>query len=226
MIETPEGSSAVTSGDLGLRPGMTVEVLAVDGRRAFMGKVESCRGGAVVIRDSRGDDLPPVTYNAEVHLRFFHGEGNTELKGKVCGSTGQFWKLDRLEGSFTKEQRAFFRQRIRTDTRARCCRLSGVGVQGTTPIPCQVLDVSAGGILISCTGIYEVGDRLSVDNVRLTQRGEPFSFSCLVRRVGERSVGGIRYGCQFRTLSAKEQDRLLQAIFIVQREEIRGQKAF
>ena len=34
----------------------------------------------------------------------------------------------------------------------------------------------------------------------------------------------IRYGCKFESLPPKEQDRLLRAIFVVQREEIRSQK--
>ena len=51
-----------------------------------------------------------------------------------------------------------------------------------------------------------------------------FRFVCLVRRVGKPERGAISYGCQFESMPPKEQDRLLRAIFIVQREEIRSQK--
>ena len=66
--------------------------------------------------------------------------------------------------------------------------------------------------------------RLSITGIYLAEGLEPFSFSCQVRRAGERDMGVARYGCQFESLSPKEQDRLLRAIFIVQREEIRNQK--
>ena len=92
------------------------------------------------------------------------------------------------------------------------------------PSPCTVLDVSAGGILIASQEEYQQGDRLSILGVRLTRTEDAFNFNCYVRRVGGREMGFIRYGCQFETLSSREQDRLLRAIFTVQREEIRRQR--
>jgi c-di-GMP-binding flagellar brake protein YcgR len=54
---------------------------------------------------------------------------------------------------------------------------------------------------------------------------DPFAFRCLVRRVGDAEEdGSIRYGCQFESIAPREQDRLLSAIFTLQREEIRRQK--
>ena len=79
-------------------------------------------------------------------------------------------------------------------------------------------------MLISSREEYMVNDRLSITGIYLAEGLEPFSFSCQVRRAGERDMGVARYGCQFESLSPKEQDRLLRAIFIVQREEIRNQK--
>lgn len=227
MDPTPQTAPAAQTGpdtDFDLRPGMTVEVLTMENRLTFVGKVESYRNGAVMIRETRGDELPPVLFNKEIKLRFFHSGGSLVLYGKICGSTSTIWKLDRLESRFVTEQRAFFRQRISPNTEGQCYRRPVHGKPGTRPAKCQILDVSAGGILISSKEEYQEGDYLSVTGVRLVAEESAFSFHCQVRRAGKRDMGMFRYGCQFETLSAKEQDRLLRAIFTVQREEIRNQK--
>lgn len=222
--QTEQAEQAAAPSDFGLRPEMTVEVLTMENRLNFLGRVDSFRNGAVILRDAKGDELPIAMYNKEVKLRFFQGEGNTVLYGKVCGSTKLIWKVDRLENKFIKEQRAFFRQRISLKTEGVCSRRAYNKVKATRPAPCQVLDVSAGGVLIVSEMEYDVNDHLSISGVHLVEGADAFSFICQVRRVGEKEPGGIRYGCQFETMPPKEQDRLLRAIFTVQREEIRRQK--
>lgn len=225
QIEQNEQAEEVTFADeLDIRPGMTVEVLTLDNRLTFVGRVDRFNGRSIVIRESRGGELPPVVYNKEIKLRFFQGQDSLVLHGKICGSSRAIWKLDRLEGRSAKEQRTFFRQRISRDIKAVCTRLDGPeGREGET-LPCQILDVSAGGLLMSSHTQYEMGDQLRIDDLRLAPEMDTFTFNCRVRRVGKREMGRIRYGCQFDTLPPREQDRLLRAIFIVQREEIRTQK--
>lgn len=212
--------------DYGLRPGMTVEVLTVKNRLTFMGRVESYKNGAVIIREANGDTLPMVLYNKEIKLRFFFNRKNLVLNGKICGSTKYIWKVDRLESAFSKEQRAFFRQRISLKTPALCARRSSAGVEAKRAAPCELLDISAGGLLLTSREEYQEGNRLSITGVYLVEKEEPFAFRCLVRRVGEEKEenGSIRYGCQYESIAPREQDRLLSAIFTLQREEIRRQK--
>lgn len=236
MIDAPETEQAeqteavpgaeLDEFELNFRKDMTVEILSPQNRLIFVGKVESYRNGAMVIREAKGNDLPMALYNKQIKLRFFRTQGgNLVLNGKVCGSTTQIWKVDRLEKMFTKEQRAFFRQSISTNIEGRCARRAYQGRKGTRAEPCQVLDVSAGGMLITSKEEYEVNDKLSISAVYLTKTEEPFSFNCQVRRVGDLEQSGVRcYGCKFESLTPKEQDRLLRAIFAVQREEIRNQK--
>lgn len=236
MIDGPEREQAEAAGavkgaeldefELDFRKDMTVEVLSPQNRLLFVGKVESYRGGAMVIREAKGNNLPMALYNKPVKLRFFRPVGgNLVLNGKVCGSTALIWKVDRLEKIFTKEQRAFFRQGISTDVEGQCARRAYRDRKATPAEPCHVLDISAGGMLITSKAEYEMDDRLAITAVVLTKTEAPFSFSCQVRRVGEPEQDGIRrYGCKFESLSPKEQDRLLRAIFAVQREEIRRQK--
>lgn len=223
MTQTPQANQTVVTAapsDFGLCAGMSVEVLTPGERLMFVGKVDSFRGGAIIIRDAKGDELPPVMYNEEVKLRFFREQGSLVFQGKICGSTEMIWKVDRLESRFVKEQRAFFRQKISTQVQAVCARRAA----SSKPVPCTVLDVSAGGILIASQEEYQQGDRLSITDIRLTRTEAAFSFNCYVRRVGGREMGFIRYGCQFETLPPREQDRLLRAIFAVQREEIKNKK--
>lgn len=225
MTETDQEVQAAEAVDFGLRPGMTVEVLTTAGRLALLGKVESFSDGAVLIRDAKGNELPRITYNEELRLRFSRGEDTTLIQGKICGSSQEIWKLDRLESKSFKEQRAFFRQGISTSIQAECFRHPIWGITEERGEPCRVLDVSAGGLLFSSKEIYGLGDILTIAGIRLVESMPPFRFNCLVRRVGVPERGGvIRYGCQFESIPPKEQDRLLQAIFTVQREEIRSQK--
>lgn len=223
--ETEQTEQTEEVNDFELREGMAVEVLNMENSLIFVGKVESYSRGAVVIRESRDGELPPVMYNTEVKLRFFQSNGNLVLSGKTCGSNGQVWKVDRLESRFTTEQRTFFRQRVGSNVEALCARRSSPGRPGKKAAPCQVLDVSAGGLLIlGHADEYQVGDRLLVTNMHLVEQEEAFSFSCRVCRMEEREMGMARYGCQFESMGPKEQDRLLRAIFVVQREEIRSKK--
>ncbi len=130
-----------------------------------------------------------------------------------------------MESAFTKEQRAFFRQRISLKTPALCARRSSAGVEAKRAAPCQILDISAGGMLLTSQEEYQEGNRLSITGVYLVDPEDPFAFRCLVRRVGDAEEdGSIRYGCQFESIAPREQDRLLSAIFTLQREEIRRQK--
>ena len=61
--------------------------------------------------------------------------------------------------------------------------------------PCQVLDISAGGILINCAEPFAEGDRLVIADAPLVANAPTFNFSCQIRRAGEWKKGVSRYGC-------------------------------
>jgi len=208
----------------GARKGAAVEVMTPENRLLFVGKIEAIQGAAVRIRGANDDMLPMVLVNRDLKLRFFTEQGSVVLHGKVCGSTMRMWKVDRLRSAFTKEHRAFFRQSISIEIMAQCGKHPGRGGRPSVMFPCQVLDISAGGMLLSCREVYSEGDYLLVADVPLVAGAPAFQFNCLVRRSGVWKNGVIRYGCQFVSLSPREQDRLLQAIFTIQREEIRKRR--
>lgn len=221
MTETPQRNQSV---DLGLRPGMAVEVMNADNHLMRVTRVESFNGDAVILRDAKGDSLPRVVYNQEVKLRFFRDGDSSMIQGKICGSTEQIWKIDRMEQKFAREQRAFFRQQISTSVLCKCHRRNSRGAVSREGYFARVMDVSAGGLMLLSTEHYAKGDRMAVVGVELTKTMAPFNFYCQVRRASPRRDGTVSYGCQFESLHPKEQDRLLQAIFAMQREEIRRQK--
>lgn len=208
----------------GGRRGAAVEVMTPENRLLFVGKIEAAQEGAVCIRDTNDDTLPMVLVNKDLKLRFFTDQGSVVLQGKVCGSTMRMWKVDRLRSAFTQEHRAFFRQSISVEIVAQCGKRTARGGRPNALFPCQVLDISAGGMLLSCREIYAEGDLLLVEDAPLLANAPAFSFNCLVRRSGEWKKGVVRYGCQFLALTARDQDRLLQAIFTIQRQEIRKRK--
>ena len=224
--DLPQEARWMDPAELGLRPGMTVEVLTAENRPVFLGRVEDVRDGAVILRDNRGNDLPQVTYNREMRLSFKHDGDTTMLRGRICGSNDEIWKLDQMESMFTRDQRSSFRQSISTSIEAKCHRRRPPrGEPEKVGIDCHVLDVSSGGLMFSSAESYEMGERLALKGVRLSGSMEPFSFNCQVRRVGTPDEDGIaRYGCQFEPMSERDQDRLLRAIFTIQREEIRIHK--
>lgn len=208
-----------------LAPGMVTEVMTLENRLIFVGKVSKVGDGSVYVREANDDELPMVLVNKELKIRFFREEDNVVLQGKVCGSTARMWKVDQLKSTFFKEQRAFFRQSISVNVQARCGKRLNRGGPPSVFFPCQVLDISAGGMLISCAEIYIEGERLVITEVPLVAEAPTFTFNCQIQRAGEWQKGVNRYGCRFESLSPRDQDRLLQAIFTIQREEIRKRKA-
>jgi len=215
----------VQDNEFDLYPGMMAEVMTPENRLIYVGKVEKIQNGGVYIREAKEDSLPMALVNKPLKVRFYREEGSIVLKGKVCGSTLRMWKVDRLETTFVQEQRAFFRQSISVNIQAKCGKRSARGGLPNEYFPCQVLDISAGGMLISCGEILTEGDRLVIADVPLVSGAPTFTFNCQVRRAVEWKKDVQRCGCQFDSLSSRDQDRLLQAIFTIQREEIRRRKA-
>lgn len=208
----------------GARQGAAVEVMTPENRLLFVGKIEAIQENAVRVRDANDDTLPMVVINTDLKLRFFTETGSVVLYGKICGSTMRMWKVDQLRTAFAKENRAFFRQSVSMEIMAQCGKRPAKGGRPSVLFPCQVLDISAGGILIGCKELFPEGERLLVVDAPLLAGERGFEFDCMVRRGGAWSKGVARYGCQFVTLSAREQDRLLRAIFTIQRQEIRKRK--
>lgn len=203
--------------------GMLLEVLNASNEVMFRARVTEFDGEAIKIENDLGGEVPPVVYNSEFKLRgHLSDDRRVVYHGTVCGSTKTMWKMDQLANWFTWEKREFFRQNISVE--AMITRVKWAGDAKDDPvrkeerIKCKLLDVSGGGVMIACDAAYNRGDQLRVSNVELLPDTEPFSFRCSVRRAEQARYTNL-YGCQFLNMSPSEQDRLVRAIFTLQREE-------
>lgn len=211
-----------TTKTLNIQPGSIVEVLTEDNRLAVLCRVINYTGDMITIQETRGRELPLVYYNQSVKLRIKQSGVSGIILGKICGSTKQLWKIDRLQKTAVAEKREYFRQTLHTNARVQCLKRSPAAPKlsrGNSLTTCSVLDISAGGIMIRSTEPFQPGDRLLITDVSIGQE-KPFRFTCYVQRVFTEPGRGWKFGCQFDPLEQKEEDRLLRAIFAVQRQEI------
>ncbi len=218
--------------DMGLYVGMSLEVLTENNSLTFWGRISKIEDNSIHIIDVTGDELPPALFNQVLKLRGFMKNMTAILiRGQICGSSPEVWRVDRLEAIQIEEHRAYFRQRI--DGNATVMRINhtlppGEAAivnrnRGPSGLPCSILDVSAGGLLIQCKERYQVDDSLFLIDAVIVPEVPPFSFACRIRRAKENQKGYL-YGCEFQDLSQKEEDRLLQAIFSAQRRELAIQR--
>lgn len=223
----PDAGTAPQAGGtstVSLRVGLVTEVMTLENRLLFVGRIDAIADGAIAIREVSGGELPMLICNRTLKLRFYRDRDNIVLRAKVRGSSARIVKVDRLESTFVQEQRAFFRQSVSVALNAKCINFADRNDTSVPMSPCQVLDISAGGILISCSAPFLKGDRLLITGVPLLPEAAPFNFVCVIRRADQWENATYRYGCQFLSLTTQEQERLLQAIFAIQREEIRRRK--
>lgn len=224
------------------QPNMLLEVLAEDSSLIFMGRIERFFDGVLQLANSQDSELPPAMFGTPVKLRGFSGVTPRIFVGQVCGNSPEVWKIDHLEPFRFEEQRSTFRQRLNTDAKVMLVTGNSFPSAFNMPkdsskyIPCNVVDISTGGVQISChppLGVqfacnepFEEGARLFIADLHVAPDEDPFCFTCCVRRRVEQKGGNYAYGCQIEDLSTHEQDRLTRNIFIVQRNELHKRRSF
>lgn len=222
----PQGEQTPPEGELPKRApklysGMRVEVLTPENHLLFVGRLELLGGGVLELRRDTDDPLPQVIYNSKVKLRGFQKDSQAfSLNGTVGKTSADFWQVEKLEILQSQDSRNFFRQS--TDVEAQVMpsgRYRGVD-QGAE---CKVLDVSAGGVRIQTKSVFEKGDFFQLEASFLPEE-EPFSVTCRVLRAAERGEGKFEYGCEFQAMSEREQQRLLRAIFTMQRRMLQSRR--
>lgn len=212
-----------------LRNEQTCEILNEENNLIYLGKVHlTDRKALIEVSEASGGPVPPVLFNTKVKLKlYFSGIGSQLLEGEICGSTPLYWRLDHLRPLHNRDKRENFRQRVAVPGQVLCVN----GLYKPTPpdLPdyqvasCHVEDLSLGGLLVRCREVYEVGDWLMVMDVSLLDK-PPFTFTGQVRWAEEIRRGEYHYGCQFIELVPKEQDRLFQAIFELQRMNVQSRR--
>ena len=203
---------------LHVEEGMRLEVLNDNNEVLFRARVEEVDGDSMKISNASGDDMPVVVFNSEYKLRGHHDGQTVVYHGFISGSTSRIWKLSQVTNWSTWERREFFRQNIAVEALVKLVESVERGPVKENAVKCKLLDVSGGGVLLGCDATFAWGDELQVGHAEIIPDAPPFSFRCTVRRV-QKARFTYLYGCQFVGLSPGEQDRLIRAIFMLQREE-------
>lgn len=216
-------------GDLGssrgvpeLSTGTKVEVLTMENHLLFVARLKILGGGVLELRRDTGDPLPQALYNSKVRLRGFQTNSQPFcMNGTVGKSSRDFWQVENLEVLQNRENRSFFRQNTDMDARV----MPSGHYRGMSPelTECKVLDISAGGARVLSRNVYLVGDRFQLE-AELLPEERPFSMVCQVLRVTPRKGFKYEYGCRFEGLSEQEQQRLLRAVFAIQRRILQAQR--
>lgn len=204
-----------------LYSGMKVEVLTPANALLFVGRLRLSGSSQVDVLGESGGFLPRVLYNQPVKLRCFQKDGDTlTLNGTIGPNDPKFWRIEHLQSLQNSENRNFFRQ--------------NAGVEGTVRsesgqrYACKVLDIGGGGARVLTEKLFQLESTFQLETALLSTE-EPFTFTCRVRRVIVRAqtaspMKKYEYGCQFVEVPPREQERLLQAIFTLQRKVLKSRR--
>lgn len=202
-----------------LYSGMRVEVTTPENHLLFVGRLKIYGAGVLEVRCEPEGQAPQAMYKQAVKIRGFQRNSQAfSLNGSVCRSSQDFWHIENLEFLQSKDHRDFFRQHA---------ELKGIVVpnqryRDQEQLPCDVLDISASGIRLAVKKEFEKGSVFLLDLTVITEEA-PFSFTCEVEWVRQRRRD-FEYGCRFQNLSEKERERLLQAIFALQRKILQAKR--
>lgn len=207
-----------------LHNGMKVEVLTPANVLIFVGRLRILGNDLLEIRGESGGYLPRGVYNQPVKLRAFPREGDPfTLDGKVGANGHDFWRIEKLRYLQNNENRSFFRQTAGAEG-----WVHPVTSAKGQRFPCTVLDISAGGARVVSEKLFELNGTFQLE-VSFLPGETPFLITCQVKRVQVRSKPGaptkkFEYGCQFSDVPPREQERLLQSIFTLQRKALRARR--
>lgn len=201
--------------------GMKVEVLTPVNVLLFVGILRVLGDDTLEVRSETGGLLPRATYNQQVKLQGVQKNGHSfTLDGAVGPNTPSFWRIERLRTLQIYENRNFFRQASGAEGWVYPITTS----QGRR-FPCKVLDVSGGGARVVTSKLFQLDASFQLEFSLLPEE-EPFLITCRVKRILAHSKPGspgrrFEYGCQFTDVPHRDQERLVQAIFTLQRNAIR-----
>ncbi|MCI9608618.1 MAG: PilZ domain-containing protein [Oscillibacter sp.] len=204
-----------------LYSGMKAEVLTPANALIFVGRVRLLSGNQIDVLGEAGGFLPRALYNQPVKLRCFPKEGDTfTLNGTVGPNDPTFWRIEHLQYLYNIENRNFFRQNTGAEGQIR-------SVSGQKHA-CKILDIGGGGARVLTEKLLQLESTFQLETSLLSTE-EPFTFTCQVKRVTVRAqtaspMKKYEYGCQFVDLPLKEQERLLQAIFTLQRKVLQARR--
>ena len=213
-----------------LKVGMRLEMLSENQTPLFKGVISKKDDECIWVSHAEGSEVPPVVYNSRVRLKGYKKDDNIlMLCGTVFGSTPLFWKIGQISEFSIFNKRENYRHPVSIVTTA--CRLphkpgeepeekTGEECADVGTEQCAVVNISSGGVLFCCDHRFPVNATVQLGEIRFYPDHPPFVLRCKVLRTSEQD-GRHFHGCRFIDLSAKEQERMVREIFLMQRDEIR-----
>ena len=168
--------------------------------------------------------IPPraKSYKDTVKVQFHRPQNKESVQvfwGIVTGISSRDWRIQLNEAVLVSETRQTFRQR--THCKVDVTRIWTESYK-SSPTPCQLVDISLGGLCFRSHFKYLLREHLLVSSVQLREGGTIYDFNSVVRRIqsDRGDSDDILYGCQFLELTPQDENALCQDIFALQSEEL------
>ena len=202
--------------------GMRVEVLDTENRLLFVARFSASPSGKVNLYQLSAGSVPPEKLPPEggylpVHLRGYYDRHKVaiHMNANISLSEDGVWTAEDVVVVNRVNDRAFFRQSV--DIKGEVLCLEAADGQY---VPCEMVNISAGGACIRTARQFEVGDKLIL-RVRLLPDEKVEPLACGTLRVTEKKKDIYEYGCKFIDLSPTAEDQIAKAIMEMQRRQMR-----
>ena len=206
---------------LGIYRGMPLELDIGDGERN-LAQIADFGENEVWISAGGGKNLPEVEVQKSVALRGkTTGSDIFALSGIVVEIGATFLRIGRLRIHNEANRRDAYRQTMRGEATVMFLR-GQHSERHIRNMPCQIMDISVGGVRIRSKSDYQVNDELQLMNFRIASQ-ELYTFKCSVQWKKE-GITGNTYGCQFYGLTSKMEDDLYREIRLAEAQEIRRRR--
>ena len=197
--------------------GMQVEVLSSEGNLLFIARLSVSDSGKAKLWQVSEGFIPPFEPPLPVKLRgyFEHDKKAVHFEGEASLTQENLWELENLRLISEENDRAFFRENTQLTGDVRL-----VGWVGAESKPCDIVNLSAGGVCIRSAEEYQKGDKLLLTTA-LHDGAEPVTLLCEVRRVTLKPNGQNEFGCRFVNLDGPREDQIAETIMELQRQKLR-----
>lgn len=170
--------------------------------------------------------MPGSHYGFSVKVCLHSGDSLLILGGRVYLSNPTFWRISNLSNLQDFERRGLFRVPARIPAKVRLFNMLTLpGEPEDEGADCKLVDISLSGVKFATERFFDDSSRLELVSLMLPEDPEPYTLACEIVRREENNATGYVYRCKFIELTPKLSDRLCKAIFVLQRNSIRRQRA-
>ena len=198
----------------GAYSGMRVEVFDEEENLLFVARlVVSPRDGAE-LQELPGEKIPEGIEELHASIRGYEREQQLAIRmeADIERIMGGIWRATNLHIVGKDNDRAFYRQNVSIE--------GSVHPEGGESVPCEVRNVSTGGVCLRMKEKFARDDKLRL-TVRLLSDQPAMRLWCVVRRVTPRRGGLTEYGCKFITHDPVTESQLSRAIMQLQMKRLR-----